>query len=248
MEKTAQKIKTLRESLNITQEQLANFIWIWRVTLANLESWKRALKSKEMEKILEFFELTPEDFWEAYVEDAVSIKKDENYVLKNLVLYISERLSMKENFWETLLNKLLYFSDFDYYERHGNSITWKKYHKLPYWPVPDKIKNILEEMHNDWLISLSKTKFFWKTQTKILPLISHDKNFLENVEVEKDCLSPIEIINSVLDRFGSWTANAVSDWSHWDTPYKATKNIWDEISLWLSFYRTKAYATNPNNL
>jgi hypothetical protein len=56
---------------------------------------------------------------------------DPNIRLKNLILYIIGKCGQKPNMGKILLNKLLYFSDFDYYEKHGESITNTIYRKLP---------------------------------------------------------------------------------------------------------------------
>jgi len=63
--------------------------------------------------------------------------------MKQLILYITSQLSSKENFGETLLNKLLYFVDFNFCEWTGELMTQETYRKLPYGPVPKEIMNIL---------------------------------------------------------------------------------------------------------
>jgi hypothetical protein len=55
---------------------------------------------------------------------------------KNVILYILERCAGKTNAGETVLYKLLYFSDFNYYEMYEEHLTGAKYRKLPYGVVP----------------------------------------------------------------------------------------------------------------
>ena len=57
------------------------------------------------------------------------------YKFKNILLYILERYAGKPNVRETILSKLLYFSDFNYYELYNEHLTGSKYLKLPYGPV-----------------------------------------------------------------------------------------------------------------
>lgn len=45
----------------------------------------------------------------------------------------------------TKLMKLLYFADFDHYERHHESITGARYYKLPFGPSPRKLKTSLQK-------------------------------------------------------------------------------------------------------
>ena len=55
---------------------------------------------------------------------------------KNVLLYILERCAGKPNVGETVLYKLLYFADFNYYELYEEHLTGAKYRKLPFGPVP----------------------------------------------------------------------------------------------------------------
>jgi len=68
-------------------------------------------------------------------EEKIEVKKidptDPQAKLKNLILYILSKCGQKPNMGKILLNKLLYFSDFDYYEKTGDSITGSLYKKLP---------------------------------------------------------------------------------------------------------------------
>jgi len=48
-------------------------------------------------------------------------------ILRNVLLYILARVGAKPNVGETVLYKLLYFIDFDFYEKHGRSITGLSY-------------------------------------------------------------------------------------------------------------------------
>lgn len=62
---------------------------------------------------------------------------------KNILLYILERCAGKPNIGETVLSKLLYFSDFNYYELYEEHLTGAKYLKLSYGPVTQKLDAIL---------------------------------------------------------------------------------------------------------
>lgn len=58
-------------------------------------------------------------------------KNDPHRKLKHLILYILGKCGQKPNMGKILLNKLLYFSDFDYFEKTGEAITGTIYRKLP---------------------------------------------------------------------------------------------------------------------
>lgn len=62
------------------------------------------------------------------------------------MLYILERCAGKPNVGETVIYKLLYFCDFNYYEMYEEHLTGANYRKLPYDPVPLKFDTIINQM------------------------------------------------------------------------------------------------------
>ena len=256
-----QKIKELRAKCNLSQEELANAIDISRVAISQIELGERSIKAEELKKFAQIFDVDVNDLLgtkNTNKEKQIS-KKDKHYKLKQLILYISSKLTSKQNFGETLLNKLLYFIDFDYYEWTGSLITDEKYVKLPYWPVPKTMKEVIEEMQQDWQIKIMTREYFGKSQKTIIPLIDHNTDFLNDIDEKNhksdknytpyiDLPHPKKLIKDVLEKYGSRNADALSSRSHWDIPYLVTKNIWDTISPWLAFYRKLWYIINPHNL
>jgi DNA-binding XRE family transcriptional regulator len=244
-------VKDLRKETNVSQEELANYIWVSRLTYISVENWKRKFKEKEVEKVSELFEKTLSYFYEE-----IEKKEDKNYKLKQLILYISKKTEDIPSFWKTVLNKLLYFSDFNHYEWTTELITGTIYKKLPYWPVPENITEVLEEMKNDWEIAVKENSFHNYNQQKIIAVKEPDLLFLDELDIEskKECWhmiwlpKSIEIIDNVLNKFAHWTATQISEWSHMDKPYKSAKKIGDIVRPRLSFYRSEAFITNPNNL
>ncbi len=256
-----QKVKNLRIKLKLPQQQVADFLWINRVSLSQIENWEREIKIWELQKFSELFDIDVNELLNpsTNIKQKKPSEKDKHYKLKQLIIYISTKLTAKQNFGETLLNKLLYFIDFDYYERTGSLITDETYVKLPYGPIPNDMKKILTSMQKDGLIKITTREYFWKKQKTIIPLVDADISFLEeinqnnnitqdNYEPYPDLPHPKKLIKSILDKYGSRNADALSDRSHGDIPYKATKKIWDIIQPWLVFYREWWYITNPHNL
>ena len=244
-------VKNLRKQTGVSQEELSNYIWVSRLTYISVENWKRKFKEKEIFKVAELFEKSLSYFYEEKEK-----KEDPNYKLKQLILYISEKTKDIDSFWKTVLNKLLYFSDFNFYEWTGELITGSNYKKLPFWPVPENITEVLNEMIKDWEIAIKETTFHNYTQQKIIPTKEADLSFLKDLDIfAKKEFSHLEwlpkvinIIDDVLNKFSHWTANQISEWSHMDKPYKSAKNIWDNIRPWLVFYRSESFINNPNNL
>lgn len=145
-----EKIKKLRTDTGLSQEELARLIGISRPTLSQIELGERELKWDEIQLLANIFEVSTTEFLESPVTTQVDPQKDDpNIKLKNLILYILSRCGQKANMGKILLNKLLYFSDFDYYEKNWESITGAIYTKLPRGPVPTDMDKILEEMKSE---------------------------------------------------------------------------------------------------
>jgi hypothetical protein len=53
------------------------------------------------------------------------------YKMMQTILYILSKCAGKPNVGKIVLNKLLYFADFNHYEKYWESITEDKYIKMP---------------------------------------------------------------------------------------------------------------------
>lgn len=246
-------IKDLRKKANVSQEDLAKYIWVSRLTYISAENWKRDFKKEEVKKIAEFFE---KDLSYFLKEDKNIFK---NRAIKDMILYIAHNFETKESLWKTMLNKLLYFSDFNYYEWTWTLISWINYKKLPFGPVPENINEILDEMVKDWEIIIKEEQKFDFPINKIIAIDEPNLKTFEKIDIENrkekpnykvydDLPSPKEIIDQVLIRFKNWGSKAISELSHEDTPYRAAKKYWDTIKPTHVFYRSKSFIVNPHNL
>ena len=59
---------------------------------------------------------------------------------KEVLLYILEKVGAKPNVGESVINKLLYFIDFDYYERFEENLTGATYIKNHFITQQDGMK------------------------------------------------------------------------------------------------------------
>ena len=144
-----QRLTELRKMKGLSQEELAKSVSISRPSLAQIELGNRSVDILELQclsVILGFslddfmskdFEVTQELEEKAEprskkMEERISVPTLQVNKLKNVLLYILERCAGKPNVGETVLYKLLYFSDFNYYELYEEHLTGAKYRKLPY--------------------------------------------------------------------------------------------------------------------
>ena len=248
-----EKIKALRSQTKVSQEDIARYLEVSRLTYINIESGKREIKKDELSKIADFFE-KPESYFVPEVQKSISLD-DENYKLKQLILYITAQTKDIPSFGKTVLNKLLYFSDFNHYEWSYETITGATYKKLPFGPVPENISEVLASMQEDGIISIQDTSYHWYSQQKIIPQIPADISFLEEIDEKNkseskfdDHPTALSLVQDVLNKFKHHKATEISEWSHLDKPYKSTKKIGDIIKPGLVFYRSEAFIVNPHNI
>ena len=186
-----QRIAELRKMKGLSQEDLAKKVNISRPSLTQIELGNRSIDILELQLlsiVLEFSldAFMSEDFMidQEYVEIAevnsdksgerISTPTLKTNKFKNVLLYILEKCAGKPNVGETVLYKLLYFSDFNYYELYEEHLTGAKYRKLPFGPVPDKLDNIINQMIDKGQLQRVRTEYHDYPQTRYLPLEKAD--------------------------------------------------------------------------
>lgn len=121
---------------------------------------------------------------------------------KNLVAFFVKNIEGK--LYKTKLMKLLWYSDFKYFKENTKSITGLQYARLPRGPVVENREFLIGLLEKDSLISLIEDINTGGEYFKL-----ND----ENIEIELS-EEEIEIANSVLNKFNSFTAKDISDYSH----------------------------------
>ncbi len=249
-EQIGRRIKALRKSKAMSQEDLARLLKISRPSLAQIELGNRNISVIEFMKLSEVLGFSMDKFLvkEYHVEEEISLAEEELVVkehirvsvpcfnagkFRNVLLYILERCAGKPNVGETVLNKLLYFSDMDYYEKYEEQLTGSGYIKLAYGPVPQELAQVLSSMIEKRQLQRIKTDYHAYPQTRYLPL--------EKADLTKMTAAEKEVIDRVIDCFSDWSASMISDYSHNDKPWRATEEN-EMIDYELVFYRRPPYS------
>lgn len=244
------RIAELRKMKGLSQEDLAKSIKISRPSLAQIELGNRSVDILELQKLSMVLKFSLDDFMSEdfstsqdiedkeerkakKVEERISEPTLQVNKFKNVLLYILERCAGKPNVGETVLYKLLYFSDFNYYELYEEHLTGAEYRKLPYGPVPQKLDTIIAQMIEKGQLQRVKTEYHGYPQTRYLPLEKADLTELR--ASEKD------VIDRVIDQMSDWSAVAISNYSHKDMPWLASKDG-EEINYELAFYRDAPFS------
>ncbi len=244
------RIAELRKLKGLSQEDLAKSVKISRPSLAQIELGNRSIDILELQNLAQVLVFSLDDFMskDFTARQDVTVKKEKKSKkeverisvptlqvnkFKNVLLYILERCAGKPNVGETVLYKLLYFSDFNYYELHEEHLTGATYRKLPYGPVPQKLDTIINQMIDKGQLQRVKTEYHDYPQIRYLPL--------EKADLTELRASEKEIIDRVIEQMSDWSAAAISNFSHKDMPWLASKEG-EEINYELAFYRDAPFS------
>ena len=247
----AERIKLLRKELGLTQEEVAKQLGVSRATVSQMESGERKITAEELYKLANIFNVTADEILdnEKSIEVVLEKNKAQNREkkssirisvpqknvkkFKEVLLYILNKVGAKPNVGETVIYKLLYFIDFDFYEKYEEQLIGATYKKNTYGPTPVEFKAIVNEMINNKEIVVLDKEYFKYPQRKYLPLREPDLSVLRAHEKE--------LIDEVLDRLSDMSAREISEYSHKDVPWMGAKfgEIIDYESV---FYRTKEYS------
>ncbi len=244
--KLSKKIKELRKEQGFSQEYIAQKLGLSRPTYMQIEKGERELTVPEAKQLADIFGLQLVNFLmgSKFTEPEVTLEKDVRKKekqdiriimpranvdkFKEVFLYVLSKIGAKPNIGETALYKLLYFVDFDYYEKFEEQLTGAKYIKNHYGPTPIEFKKITEEMERKGEIERVKSKYFQYEQKKYLP---RREPILSKLSAQE-----IKHIDEVLTRLAEKNAQELTEYSHSDVPWRIHKNG-EIISYESVFYR-----------
>ena len=113
-------IKKLRKEHNWTQDQVAEMLWVSRVTYNLLENWKTS-RDQYIDQLQDIFDISFSALQENKTIKHRTLNSESYKKAKNLILYILSKTASLPNVWKTVIYKMLYFCEFDRYE-----LTWKR--------------------------------------------------------------------------------------------------------------------------
>lgn len=239
--------KNLISKHNISQSELARIMEISRPTVIKILAGEREIRMSEADKlamnlgisVAEIFgdvkgvEINLNESEEVETKQVLRINVPAENVkkFKNALLYITQKIGALPNVGQTVLYKILYFCDLDYYEKYEEQLIGATYIKNHFGPTPREFPAVIKQMVKDGQIEEIKTKFFNKDQTKYIPVKSPDLSVFTGRELQH--------IDEEIARLGNKTATELSDFSHQDVPW-ITAEMGKDISYEAVFYRTKA--------
>lgn len=248
-------VRKLRTDRGISQEALAAMLGLSRTSLVQMEAGRRKLSAVELLELARVFGMSVDEL--AYPDrrpevdlrlgskrkasdlpPRVSVPQEKAEKFREVLLYVLEKVGAKPHVGETVVYKLLYFADFDFYERHERQLIGAQYIKNHYGPTPVSFRKLVEKMEEEGSLEVVKSSHYQYPQTKYLPLRAPDLEVLKATE--------LEVIDEVLDRLGSMNASQISAYSHKDVPWLVAEEN-QPLDYESVFYRTPEYSARKSD-
>lgn len=241
-------LQNSRKANKISQAYVAEKIGVSRASYIEIEKGAKELTISQANKIAEIFDISLEELLSGKKMNTIKVslkndseKKEKQEIridvpqknlkkFKEVLLYILEKVGSKSNVGMTVLYKLLYFVDFDYYEKFEEQLIGATYIKNHFGPTPVEFKKIVESMEKRGELETVKSSHFQHEQTKYLPHRESDISVLSANEIKH--------IDEVLSRLSDKSATELIEYSHKDVPWIGTTDG-KIISYESVFYRTK---------
>lgn len=250
MSKIGTNIRKERKRFDMSQNELAKCLGISRPAVSAIEKGTRKITADELIKLSKVFLVSVDQLLglstktEVILEKSVKKKKNAqreriNVPQRNLrkfkevLLYILREVGIRPNVGETVIYKLMYFIDFDYYEKYEEQLIGARYKKNTFGPTPIEFQEIVKEMINDNELDKINVDYHGYPQKKYIP--KRDPNLEELTARE------MELITDVLNRLAYKSAKQLTDYSHNDIPYMTTGDN-EIIEYETVFYRTAQYS------
>ncbi len=232
-------LKNLRGEKGLSQEYMARELEMSRPSYALVESGQKELTLSQAKKLADLLDITLDSLiagkpvaasvvafekkkdgvrkGKAKQEERISIPQEHLKKFKQVLLYILAKVGGKPNVGQTVLYKLLYFIDFDYYEKFEEQLIGARYIKNTFGPTPVIFAKLIEDLEREGKVETVKSKFYKHEQKKFLvnPAMSPDISALSAQELSH--------IDWELARLSDMTATQISGLSHIDTPWAVAK-------------------------
>lgn len=152
---------------------------------------------------------------------------------KAMIHYIISKCEAKDNLGRVVLFKLLYFSDFDNYEKYECSITGETYIRQRMGPVPKHFKKAIRELINENKVNEKSELIINYHKYKYSSLVKPNINVFSSDE--------LEVINDTINRISHYSSREISEYSHGDIPWRIAKEG-EPLNYESVFYREEEYS------
>ncbi|MDD5103066.1 MAG: DUF4065 domain-containing protein [Candidatus Peribacteraceae bacterium] len=256
-------LTVLRAKHGFTQEKLAEAIGVSRQHLAKVEQGEADLKLAQARTCAELFGISVDTLSLGKLPAAkdvmfrkqskvqsrdvpqdrdprpqITVKPENVEKFKEVLLYVLGKVGAFPNVGKTVLFKLLYFIDFDFYEKYEEQLIGATYRKEAYGPLPVEFEAIVQQMKENGELQEVHGKYYEMEQIKFFPLQKPKLNGLSANE--------IAMIDDVLRRYSQYGAKEISAIAHMDVPWKV-HDMHEIIDYESVFFRDAAFSVRDDD-
>ncbi|MBU1046696.1 DUF4065 domain-containing protein [Patescibacteria group bacterium] len=229
-------IKNKRKLLGLSQQEVAQSLGISRPTYTKLEKGQTKLNKQQKAILSSVFGMSKDNLEKKESQEKIipsnievrDIPKENEKKFKQVLLYVISKVGNRPNIGQTALYKLLYFIDFDYYEKTQQYLIGATYIKNTHGPSPVSFAKISRDLKNKGELVEVNSKFFGFDQKKYMITSEPEVSLLNASELKH--------IDDELVRLASKTAKELSELSHIDTPWRVA-NEREVLNYRHVFYR-----------
>jgi hypothetical protein len=155
-------------------------------------------------------------------------KKFDREIFKEMILFISAQCKNKPTYGSTILNKILYYSDFFWYGMYGDSISGETYVRRDYGAAPKHLLSARDSLKKKGILDMIEVDYHGNLQKR--PVVTGSVNY------KKLTKEQMEHINKIISEIDDYTAKDVSEKiAHRDLPWNYLKDG-DEIPYETVFF------------
>ncbi len=149
---------------------------------------------------------------------------------KNAILFLSRNTGQGAVWGKKKMYKLLYFLDFDFFEKHEKPITGDIYHKIQMGPAPSYFDPMAQELVDSGVLSISRGKSGpgYNDAYVYKALKDPDLSVFDREE--------IKMLERIVNKYGNKTGAELEVLTHKEAPYLAVEEG-EEMPLELAHYR-----------
>lgn len=126
--------------------------------------------------------------------------------LKELILYIADKLKDDPNFGRTKLAKIIYFADMESFRMHRRPVTGTAFIRMTHGPLPKNFLNTLDELKEEGRIVEIEREYFDYTQKRIVVRSGTSADLFSEAE--------LGVVDGIIQKFRDWNAVGLSEKSH----------------------------------
>jgi len=149
---------------------------------------------------------------------------------KNAIIFFAQKIK-NGTLGKLKMMKLLYYLDFDFFEKYGRSVTGDEYLRFDNGPVPRMGEKMLKEMSGKEIkILRKKIVNGYNDQMLIEAMVDFDVNVFDKEE--------LLMLGEIAAKWEKFTGSEIKNASHGEAPWIAAKPN-EAIDYNLVYYRNK---------